>query len=313
MAKNIVPETSIGTKILIAVIVLFGLALIAAMAAAMIAFFSGADLASGANVAVIPIEGVIVTGDTGSLGGEVSSDTVVQDIRRAEDDSSIKAVLFRIDSPGGSAVASDEIAAAIKRMKKPSVAVIREVGASGAYWVASATDHVVANRMSITGSIGVIGSYLSFGRFLSDWNVTYNQLIAGDEKDIGTPFRELTPQERQFLQQKLDTIHDYFIQAVAANRNMTVAQVTPLADGRFFLGSEAQQDGLVDQLGGEQEALDWINATIKEEPVTVVYEHKPTLTDILAGLEAQRSALPGALASLPSEQAISDVPAPMAR
>ena len=82
-------------------------------------------------------------------------------------------------------------------------------------------------------------------------------------------------------------IHAYFIQAVAENRNMSVANVTPLADGRFFLGSEAKANGLVDELGGEQEALDWINATIKEEPVIVVYEHKQNLLDVLAGLSAQ--------------------------
>ena len=197
-----VHETSLSTKIWVTILVLVGLALVASIVAAVIMLFGGSNSSYGANVAVIPVEGELLVGsDSSTLGASVaSSDTILADIQKAEDDADIKAVIFRINSPGGSAVASDEIATAIKRMKKPSVAVIREVGASGAYWVASATDHVVANPMSITGSIGVIDSYLSFGRFLSDWNVTYNQLVAGDMKDVGTPYRELTPQERAFLQ-----------------------------------------------------------------------------------------------------------------
>jgi protease-4 len=294
MAKKqgIQEGASTATKIWVTLLILFGLAVVGTVIAAAITLFSGAT-GYGANVAVIPVEGVLVANDDGSLGsGVAASDTLLADIKRAEEDGSIKAVMFRINSPGGSAVASDEIVTAIKRMKKPSVAVIREEGASGAYWVASATDHVVANPMSVTGSIGVIGSYLSFGRFLEHWNVTYNQLIAGGMKDVGTPFRELTPQERLFLQQKLDTIHEYFLQSVAQNRNLTADQVRPLADGRFFLGSEAKDAGLVDQLGGEQEALDWINATIKAEPVTVVYEHKRSLLDVLTSLSTQRSLTP---------------------
>jgi protease IV len=311
MAQKEQPDMKISTKIIIAVIIMFGLAIIASVVAAIIMLFSGTQSTFGANVAVIPIEGVLVaSGESNAFSGVVTSDTLIDDISRAEEDDSIKAVLFRINSPGGSAVASDEVATAIARMKKPSVAVIREVGASGAYWSASAADHVIANRMSVTGSIGVIGSYLSFGRFLEHWNVTYNQLIAGDQKDVGTPLRELTPQERLFLQEKLDAIHQMFIESVAANRNMSVADLTPLADGRFFLGVEAKDAGLVDELGGETEALAWLNKTIGTEPVTVVYEHKASLLDVLAGLSAQ-GRLPSALeqaAALETRQQ-----APMAR
>jgi protease-4 len=300
---------STATKIWVTLLILFGLAIIGAFTAAVITLFNGAGGGYGANVAVIPVEGVLVANDDGSFGsGVAASDTLLEDIRKAEGESSIKAVIFRINSPGGSAVASDEVATAIRRMQKPSVAVIREVGASGAYWVASATDHVVANPMSVTGSIGVLGSYLSFGRFLEHWNVTYNQLISGEMKDVGTPFRELTPQERLFLQQKLDAIHEYFLQSVAENRNMSAEQVRPLADGRFFLGSEAKENGLVDQLGGEEEALDWINATIKAEPVTVVYEHRRSLLDVLTSLSAQRSLTPAAALQAMQEESV-----PMAR
>lgn len=287
--------TTFSTKIFVSVLILVALFLIATFIAGFILFFQGGS--ENGNVAVIPIEGVIVS-SSGGFDGTVSSDMIVDDIRRAEDDDKIKAVLFRINSPGGSAVASDEVAEAIKRLKKPSIAVISEVGASGAYWITSACNHSVANRMSITGSIGVIGSYLSFGRFLNDWNVTYNRLIAGSEKDLGTPFREPTPKEKAFLQKKLDMIHEYFIEAVAENRNLSLEKVRSLADGSFFLGAEAKEDGLIDQLGNEQDALDWINATIGEKPVTVLYKHKRSLTDLLSSLETQKSSLPGALESV---------------
>jgi signal peptide peptidase SppA len=151
--------------------------------------FSAPTTFSEGNVAVIPIQGVITTqGDSGAFSeaGVVSSQ-VVDWIHEADDDDNIKAVLFRIDSPGGSPVATDEIATAIQGMHKPSVAVIREIGASGAYWVASATDRIYANRMSMVGSIGVLASYIEFAGTLERYNATYRSLTAGEFKDTGTP------------------------------------------------------------------------------------------------------------------------------
>jgi len=274
----------LSTKLWITLLIIIGLMAVASISAAIIRF--GGQARTG-NVAVIPVEGVILAGTNGFREGVVTSDTLNQDLDDAAKDDSIKAIVLLINSPGGSAVASDEVAEKVQSIDKPVVAVIREVGASGAYWIASSADEVFANRMSITGSIGVLGSYLSFGKFLRHWNVTYNRLVAGDMKDIGTPFRELTPREQRFLQAKLDTIHQEFIAAVAENRNLSVENVTALADGRFLLGSEAQDAGLVDKLGGEQAALDWINATLHITPEPIVYERKPSLLSILASLKSQ--------------------------
>lgn len=273
-----------STKLLIAILVLFGLGIVALTTTGVIMLLDTTD-EYGANVAVIPIEGMLLaTGDNSPFSSDVAtSDTLVDDIKAAGEDDLIKAVVLLINSPGGSAVASDEIAQAVSNLDKPSVAVIREVGASGAYWIASAADHVVANRMSVTGSIGVIGSYLSFGDFLKDWNVTYNRLVSGDKKDVGTPWRELTPDEQAYLQQKMDLIHDEFIKAVAANRNMQYADVKQLADGGWLLGSEALDVGLVDELGGLDTGLDWINSTLHIAPVVKYVKHEPSLIDILTG------------------------------
>ncbi len=276
-------ELGLGKKIVVSVFVLAGLAVVASVSAAVIMLF-GSGFTTG-NVALIPLEGVIVSGTGVVPSGFVSSDTVLKDLQRAEDDAGVEGVVLLINSPGGSAVASDEIAEKVASLEKPVVAVIREVGASGAYWVASSADHVIANRMSITGSLGVLGSYVSFGRFLREWNLTYNRLVAGEMKDVGTPFREPTPEEQAFLEERLEMIHEFFLSAVAENRNLTVAELRPIADGRFLLGSEALAAGLVDELGGKEEALSWLEERLGITAEPVLYEHKRSLLEVLSTLE----------------------------
>ncbi len=238
------------------------------------------------NVALIPIKGMI-TGDGGSyLGqGTVSSQMIVGFIEEAEKDATLKAIVLEINSPGGSAVASDEIAAAVKKSKKPVIALIRERGASGAYWIASATDEIVANRMSITGSIGVVSSYLEFSGLMEKYGVGYERLVAGDYKDMGSPFQQLNDKEKKIMQSKLDKIHDYFISEVVKNRNMSDEQVRKLATGEFFLGVEAKELGLVDELGDK----DTVERILKEkygltEVQYVPFETEASLFDLLAGV-----------------------------
>ncbi len=202
------------------------------------------------NAALIPIIGMI-TGEGDSSFGQaaVSSSDIVSFIEEAEEDPRLKVIVLEINSPGGSAVASDEIAAAVKKAEKPVVALIREAGASGAYWIASAADYIVANRMSITGSIGVVSSYLEFSGLMEKYGVNYEQLIAGRYKDIGTPFQPLDGKKKEILQGKINKVHDFFIAEVAQNRKLSEEQVRKLATGEFFLGVEAHDFGLVDELG----------------------------------------------------------------
>ncbi len=238
------------------------------------------------NVALIPISGMI-TADGGSyLGqGTVSSQTIVGFIEDAEKDPSLKAIVLEINSPGGSAVASDEIAVAVKKSQKPVIALIRESGASGAYWIASATDYIVANRMSITGSIGVISSYLEFSGLMQKYGVGYERLVAGDYKDMGSPYQQLNTKEKNIMQSKLDLIHDYFIKEVAQNRKISEDQVRKLATGEFYLGVEAKELGLVDELGDK----DTVEKILKEKyGLTdiryVPFEQKGGLFSFLTGV-----------------------------
>jgi len=243
------------------------------------------------NVASIPIEGPI-TGDGGNYLGSptASSVEIVAFIKEAGRDPQIKVILVEINSPGGSAVASDEIASALKKTEKPVVALIREVGASGGYWIASAADQIIANKMSITGSIGVISSYLEFSGLMEEYGVGYERLVAGKYKDMGVPFRELQDEERAILQTKLNKIHGFFIEEIAANRDLPVEKVKGIATGEFYLGIEALNLGLVDQVGDKDTAEQFMkDAYGLKEIDYVVYERELGFFDALASVFAEFS------------------------
>ena len=238
------------------------------------------------NVALISVEGMIMGGEGSYLGqATVSSRTVVGFLKDAEKRSGVKAVLLEINSPGGSAVASDEIANQIKKMEKPVVAVIREVGASGGYWVASAAEHIIANRMSITGSIGVLSSYLEFSGLMEEYGVGYERLTAGKYKDMGTPFRKLEEEERKILQSKLDKIHDFFIEEIAENRGMGKEKVKEIATREILLGIEALEKGLVDELGDRDTAEKYFKEVVGLEKVDYIkYATKKSLLQEMMGV-----------------------------
>ena len=234
-------------------------------------FLAEPDLVFDGNVALIPIKGSIST--TGSTdvwsSSGVKSEKIVEWIKEAEEKDAIKAIMLNIDSGGGTPVGTVEIADAVKSAKKPTVAVIHEIGASGAYWVASAADTIFANRLSTVGSIGVRASYLEFAGLMQDYNVTYQRLVAGKYKDIKSPFKEMTPEEQILVQGKLDRLHNIFIHEVAANRGLDVEHVRELATGYVFLGTEAKEKGLVDFLGTTEDAKDFL---AKELNTTITFK-----------------------------------------
>ena len=238
------------------------------------------------NVAVIPIEGIITTQQSGFTEGAESS-AIVELIEKANEKDEIKAILLEINSPGGSPVATDEIASALKSANKTTIAVIRETGASGAYWIATAADKIYANRMSVTGSIGVQASRLEFAGLIADYNVTYRRLVAGKLKDAGSIFKPMTTEEQTLFQQILDKLHEEFIKTVAENRNLSVEKVRELATGFVYLGSEAKELGLVDELGGKKEALEYLENTLSIEAETVEYKEHKSVFDKLAGVTSE--------------------------
>lgn len=237
------------------------------------------------NVAVIPVKGVIMIDKSEQLfSAEViaAATTITEQIKYAETDPAIQAIVFDINSPGGAPVASAEIARAIRECNKTTVAVIREVGASGAYWLASAADYIIANEVSTTGSIGVLGSYLQYSGLMERYNVSYERFVAGEYKDMGSPYREMSSKEKEMYQSKIDAMHDIFVREVAINRNLEEEYVETLATGQIYLGIEAKELGLVDEIGGKEEAYSYIENTLAIAVEPVEYEEEKSFLEMLA-------------------------------
>jgi len=193
------------------------------------------------KIALVKIEGLLVT-----------SEHVVEELNDYADDSSIKAIVLRIDSPGGGVVVSQEIFNAVKNARKEGKKVVASMGtvaASGGYYVAAAADRIVANPGTLTGSIGVKMEFANIEKLLEKIGVRGVVVKAGEYKDVGSPFRDMSEPEKKILQDVIDDVHNQFIKAVAEGRNMQEAEVRTIADGRIFTGRQALELKLVDQLG----------------------------------------------------------------
>ena len=200
------------------------------------------------KVGVIEVKGLISD----------SHDTI-QDIRRYRDDSTIKAIVLRIDSPGGGVGPSQEISREVQRtlQDKKIIASLRAVAASGGYYIASAASGIVANPGTITGSIGVIMGYADIQGLLQKIGITPVVVKSGQYKDIGSPVRAMTDSERAILQTFSDQVHRQFITAIAEGRHLEFDKVASVADGRILSGENALELGLVDRLGNLEDAIAW--------------------------------------------------------
>ena len=236
--------------------------------------FSGRKNADGLSVigtdrvAMVKIEGILL-----------SSEHVVEELNDYADDSSVKAIVIRIDSPGGGVVASQEIYNAVKNAKKEGKKIIVSMGsvaASGGYYVAAAADKIVANPGTLTGSIGVKMEFANVEKLLEKIGVKGMVVKAGEFKDIGSPYRDMTAQEKKLLQDVIDDVHNQFIKAVAEGRNLPEAEVRAIADGRIFTGQQALALKLVDQMGdlGDSIRLAGSLAGIKGRPKVVEKKKK---------------------------------------
>ncbi len=195
-----------------------------------------------------------------------SSEDIVDGILFAQDDPETKAVILSIDSGGGDGVAGEEIARALKSFGKPSVAVIRGVGASSAYWAATGADKIYASKISDVGSIGVTVSYLDESNKNIKEGYTYNELSSAKYKNTGDPSRPLTTEERAIILSDLKKAHNVFVQDVATNRKLEISDVEKLANGLTFVGEDALKYGLIDEIGDFISATKYIEEQIGEKP-----------------------------------------------
>ncbi len=229
---------------------------------------SGLPCYKGDSIATIEIRGEITSYfiytpeaekiDDPDAYDAVSSEEVVMCINDIQNDNSMKGVIVEIDSGGGSPYASEEIMKALKRLDKPTVAVIRERATSGAYLIASATDRIFASDFSDIGGIGVTMSYLDYSQQNEEDGLIYQQISSGKFKDAGDPDKPLTQEEYDLFMRDTELMHTMFTANVANNRGLDIKKVIELADGSSMLGAQAKESGLIDEIGDTNSAQTWL-------------------------------------------------------
>ena len=233
----------------------------------------------GDKIGVVELDGVIL-----------DPAIVVQQLKKFGDDDSIKAIILHVNSPGGGVAASEEIYREVKRIRddkhKRIVASIQTVGASGAYYISSATNKIYADNGSIVGSIGVIAQWVNYGELLRWAKLKDVTMKAGEFKDTGSPTRDLTPAEQAYLQSLIDNMHAQFIQAVAEGRKAKFDDIKAIANGKVWTGQQALSLKLIDQVADFEAAVDDTAKAvgISGKPVLVHPEkERKTLLDLLFG------------------------------
>ncbi|MBI2678892.1 MAG: signal peptide peptidase SppA [Candidatus Koribacter versatilis] len=233
----------------------------------------------GEKIAVVDIEGVII-----------EPRTVVKQLKKYGDDDSVKAIILHMDTPGGGVAASQEIYTEVKRIreekKKRVVTSIETVGASGGYYIASASDKIFANPGSVVGSIGVIAEWFNYEELVKWAKLKPIIFKTGEFKDTGTPTRELTPREKEYLQGLINDMYGQFMTAVSEGRKMKLDEVKALADGRVWTGKQGKELKLIDEVGDFQACVaDTAKSVgIRGEPTLVHPEpQRRTLADVLFG------------------------------
>jgi protease IV len=252
--------------VVIGVLVLLFFAFLAGMGCGLL--ISGDDgFSAGDRVAVLRIDDVIV-----------DDQAYIDSLDKIKEDKKVKALVVRIDSPGGAVGPSQEIYSELKKLRSdmPVIASIGNVGASGGYYIACAAEKIFANPGSITGSIGVVAEFMSYEKLLEWARVDVEVLKSGKYKDVGSPFREMTPEDREYMQGLIDNVYSQFKSAVAESRGIGAAEVDKIADGKIFTGEQAKRLKLVDDMGTISDAVNLAaqKAGIKGKPDLVYYPKK---------------------------------------
>ena len=255
-------KSSLG--IVIGILVFFFIAIFAC-AGAIMGAIEAQDMKENA-IGVVEIKGPIT-----------SADKTVRTIQNFTDDDQIKAMLIRIDSPGGSVSASQEMVEAIQSIKKPVVISMGDMAASGGYYVACAGPTIYANPGTLTGSIGVISNIIEYGDLMSFFRIHMHTVKTGDLKDAGSPYREFNEKDKAYFTALGLEILDQFVDHVATARKLPKEEVSKLADGRVWTGREAKNLGLIDEIGGMNKAIDGLKekANLKGKH-TLVYPELST-------------------------------------
>ncbi len=238
------------------------------------------------KVAVIYVQGIMITGNIPGGLGYATSEEISRSIQDAADDKNVKAIVLRINSPGGTPAAAQEIVTEIKKAQehKPVVVSMGDVAASAAYYISAPADHIIANPDTMTGSIGVIWVFENSSGYFDEEGVEFYVAKSGDFKDMGANWRGLTDDEKQYSEELVLEVFERFVDEIASGRGLSRSEVKDMADGRIYTGSRAMELGLVDETGNLYDAIDVAAELggIKGKP-TVTYKNKPSLSSILFG------------------------------
>jgi protease-4 len=244
------------------------------------AIFSSSSVSSSEKIGLIKVEGLIT-----------DAKETVENLKTFTEDDTIKAIVIRIDSPGGAVAPSQEIYDQIKEAKKKKKVLISmaNLAASGGYYIASQGDKIIANPGTLTGSIGVIMEIPNVEDLMRKIGIKNDVIKSGLHKDIGSMYRDISPEDRQLLQGLLDDVHEQFIKAVAEGRKMNYEKVKQLADGRIFTGKQAKENGLVDELGGLEYTINLAAklAKIEGKPEVVELKKKDGILNIFEKLTSK--------------------------
>lgn len=267
------------------------IAMFTAYASLMIWLIAGSSTPGG-SIALIRIDGVISGSGEGPFSSSVTPERVLSQLRQADEDPGVSAILLRINSPGGTAGASQEIYSEVVRMKKPVVASIADIGASGAYWIAAGADKIIANNASEIGSIGVIIEIPNLQGLFKQIGADFQVVKQGKYKDMGNPARPLTAEERTILDKHSKVLYDLFVEEVAKARKMKKDDVLRLANGLTYPGTQAKGFKLIDEIGNYSDAVAATGklGKIDGKPNVVEYD-KPGLFDFFSGMSDVSAAL----------------------
>ncbi len=212
---------------------------------------------TGPAVAIITVNGPIVEGQASpwDANSVAAADDIIAMIHAAKHDDSVQAVVLEVNSPGGGIVPSDRIYQALQDLDKPIVVLMRDLAASGGYYISMAGDYIYANPYTLTGSIGVISEFPNASGLMEKLGIQMTIIKSGKAKDFGSPYREMTPEEKAYWQHVIDQAYDNFVKIVAQGRHLPEETVRKLADGRVYTGIDARDLGLIDALGNEDDAI----------------------------------------------------------
>lgn len=260
---------------------------------ALMAVLEDGALPGGPRVAIVEVEGIIVDGDA-----------TVRELREHTDNPAVRAIVLRVNSPGGVVGPTQEIFSAVRRARKagkPVVASLSAVAASGGYYVAVAADRIYANPGTLTGSIGVVMQMANLEGLLKKVGVEYVVVKSGAYKDVGSFARTMSPEERRILQALLDDVYAQFVSAVSEGRGLERSAVLGFADGRIYSGQQAKALKMVDELGGMHEAIEAAArlAGLPERPKLLLPRRRFSLVDLVRN-QLGLGAPGGLLAALPS-------------